>query len=124
MAFLHHPVSLSSTIEQGPKPSGEILREERRYTQAAAEDIAAATTMLSDSHHAAQPSECDQALRVYRICYFKRGAVVPDVMLVDAVTDEQAMAIARTIRPGAEREVWDRHRLVEHFQSAAGPVPV
>jgi hypothetical protein len=49
---------------------------------------------------------------------FKPGAVVPEVKLIDAACDEHAVAIARTINPAAELEVWDRHRLVRHFQSA------
>jgi hypothetical protein len=77
--------------------------------------------MLAHTPQAAQPSDLDQTLRVYCICCFERGAVVPQVKLVDAASDEQAVQIAQTIRPGAEWEVWDQHRLVAHFQSAPEP---
>ena len=58
--------------------------------------------------------------RVYCLCRFEQGAVVPAVKLIDAASDEQAVAIARASDPGAEREVWDRHRLVAHLPALAG----
>jgi hypothetical protein len=50
--------------------------------------------------------------RIYRVCSFLPGAVVPRVQLVSAVDDDQVIALANDIDPSAMREVWDRHRLV------------
>lgn len=50
--------------------------------------------------------------RLYRICLFNPGAVVPRVQLVSAPDDQQVIALAAGIDPMLEREVWDRHRLV------------
>lgn len=50
--------------------------------------------------------------RLYRICLFDPGAVVPRVHLVSASDDENIIALAAGIDPMLEREVWDRHRLV------------
>ena len=50
--------------------------------------------------------------RLYRICLFDPGAVVPRVQLVSASDDEHVIALAAGIDPMLEREVWDRHRLV------------
>jgi len=70
------------------------------------------------------PSHCGQRLqysmrraddRLYRICLFDPGAVVPRVQLISAAGDEQVVAIAVGIDPSAEREVWDRHRLVAYL---------
>jgi IMP cyclohydrolase len=38
--------------------------------------------------------------------------VVPDVALVEADSDEEAVEYARTSRSFTTREIWDRHRLV------------
>jgi hypothetical protein len=51
-------------------------------------------------------------LRMYRICSFVPGAVVPKVELVGATCDEEALLVAGTIERTAEWELWDRHRLV------------
>ena len=50
--------------------------------------------------------------RVYCVCFFGRGVVVPDVLLIDAASDDQALAEARLRGSFTTREVWDRHRLV------------
>ena len=50
--------------------------------------------------------------RVYSICYFPRGFPVPDVKLIDADSDEDAVEYARSSRPFTMREIWDHHRLV------------
>jgi hypothetical protein len=49
---------------------------------------------------------------VYSICYLDPGMVVPDVALVEADSDEEAVEYARTSRSFTTREIWDRHRLV------------
>jgi hypothetical protein len=51
-------------------------------------------------------------IRMYRICSFAPGAVVPKVELIGATCDEEALLVADTIERSAERELWDRHRLV------------
>lgn len=53
-----------------------------------------------------------QALRVYTVCCFPLGSVVPWVSLVDADSDVGAVDRAQWLRPNTMREVWDRHRLV------------
>ena len=50
--------------------------------------------------------------RVYCVCLFPRGAVVPTVKLVEAANDAEAVRLATVINPSGEREVWDHHRLV------------
>jgi hypothetical protein len=60
--------------------------------------------------------------RIYRVCLFEPGAVVPKVQLMSATSDEQAIALASTIDPSAEREVWDRHRLVAQIPAVLSPV--
>ena len=54
----------------------------------------------------------DRSLRVYTLCYFGRDYVVPEVELIDAATDDEAIEAARHSHPFMRREVWDRHRLV------------
>src|SRR5215203_1128873 len=39
------------------------------------------------------------------------GWIVPEVQFLDAENDEEALSIARSMRPGMTREIWDRHRL-------------
>jgi len=60
--------------------------------------------------------------RIYRVCLFEPGAVVPKVQLMSATSDEQAVALASTIDPSTEREVWDRHRLVAQIPAVRRPV--
>jgi hypothetical protein len=54
--------------------------------------------------------------RVYTLCSFDRGLVVPKVQLIDAVTDDEAVAFAGGSNLCSLREVWDRHRLVAVIQ--------
>jgi len=51
-------------------------------------------------------------MRIYTLCFFEPQAVVPQVILIDAVDDAEALAEARSRRAFLTREVWDRHRLV------------
>jgi hypothetical protein len=60
--------------------------------------------------------------RIYRVCLFEPGAVVPKVQLMSATSDEQAIALASTLDPSAERELWDRHRLVAQIPAVQRPV--
>ena len=52
------------------------------------------------------------AARVYSICFLDRGLIVPDVTLIDAESDQEAVEYARTSRSFTTREVWDGYRLV------------
>jgi hypothetical protein len=54
----------------------------------------------------------DSEMQVYSVCFFEDDFVVPDVMLIDAADDDDALAEARGRRPFTTREVWSRHRLV------------
>ena len=66
-------------------------------------------------HQQFQPQ--DQAIRrVYTLCSFDRGLVVPKVQLIDAETDDEAVAFAAGSNLCSLREVWDRHRLVAVIQ--------
>jgi hypothetical protein len=80
--------------------------------------------MASCNGRAAEIKGLEEAHRVYRICLFDCGAVVPAVELFSAQNDEQAVAFARSINPSAEREVWDWHRLVAHLPAAPEGVSV
>ena len=53
-----------------------------------------------------------QALRFYSLCSFDIGLVVPEVELIGADTDEDALALARCRSFSTTRELWDCHRLV------------
>ena len=55
-------------------------------------------------------------LRLYTVCVFDEGLIVPWVRLVDAEDDSEAIALARSIQPSKRRELWDRHRLVAEFR--------
>ncbi len=52
------------------------------------------------------------AARVYSVCCFTNGLVVPWVRLLDATSDEEAIKEARSLNRFSKRELWDRHRLV------------
>lgn len=52
------------------------------------------------------------AQHVYSVCFFDRDFVVPDVLLIEAENDDEALAQARGNRLFTRREVWNRHRLV------------
>jgi hypothetical protein len=56
--------------------------------------------------------------RVYTLCFFEPQSVVPQVVLIDAVDDAEALAEAESRRGFATREVWDRHRLVGVIEPA------
>jgi hypothetical protein len=51
-------------------------------------------------------------VRVYSLCLFNTGEVVPTVALIDAATDAEAIAIGSASQQFKRREIWDRHRLV------------
>jgi len=53
--------------------------------------------------------------RLYSVCVFDEGLVVPWVKLVDAESDTEAIGAARCICPSKRRELWHRHRLVAEF---------
>lgn len=50
--------------------------------------------------------------RVYSICCFDRGLLVPRVQLLEAATDEEAVSEARSMHRNKSRELWHRHRLI------------
>ena len=50
--------------------------------------------------------------RVYSLCSFDPGLVVPEVELIDAETDEEAVGLARRRKHRMRRELWDHRRLV------------
>lgn len=54
----------------------------------------------------------NELARVYCICSFQPGAVVPTVELIDAGTDQDAIDVARMKNLLNTREVWEHHRLV------------
>lgn len=56
--------------------------------------------------------------RVYTLCFFDSHSVVPQVLLIDAFDDAEALEEARGRRAFVTREVWDRHRLVGIIQPA------
>lgn len=56
--------------------------------------------------------------RIYTLCFFEPQSVVPQVVLIDAIDDAEALAEARSRRAFMTREVWDRHRLVGVIQAA------
>lgn len=59
-----------------------------------------------------EPSENTASDRLYSLCFFERGWVVPHVELLEAPSDQDALDRARSIKPWMTREIWDRHRLV------------
>jgi hypothetical protein len=54
--------------------------------------------------------------RIYSLCVFERGAIVPRVQFLAAHTDEEAISSARTSSSFCTRELWLRHRLVAAFK--------
>jgi hypothetical protein len=62
------------------------------------------------ANHAAAQS------RIYTLCFFEAQSVVPQVILIDALGDAEALAEAGARRGFTTREVWDRHRLVGVIQ--------
>lgn len=83
--------------------------------------------MATDSNQAIGSAWQEARPSIYRICLFEPGAVVPKVQLFSAAGDEQAVALASTIDPATERELWNRHRLVAYLpavQRAEAITPV
>jgi hypothetical protein len=58
------------------------------------------------------PAAVRHSLRVYSLCSFDPEQVVPVVELIDAESDEHAIALARSRGFRMRREIWDHHRLV------------
>lgn len=56
--------------------------------------------------------------KIYSLCVFPTGGVVPEVTLIEADTDEEAICMAQETGTLATREVWDRHRLVAVLKAA------
>lgn len=52
------------------------------------------------------------ATRVYSICLFDPGFVVPRVTLLEAQSDEAAINAAHEMNHGSGHELWDQDRLV------------
>ena len=50
--------------------------------------------------------------RLYSVCFYGRGWIVPEMQFLEAATDDEADALAGSMRPWMTREIWDRHRLV------------
>jgi hypothetical protein len=57
-----------------------------------------------------QPEE--KNLRVYTLCFFDIERALSRVQMLDALTDEEAVAFASSTQIFQRREVWDHHRLV------------
>ena len=62
--------------------------------------------------HSNRPALQQPENRIYSLCSFAQGVIVPDVRLIEAATDAEAIEIARDGRLFTTRELWDRHRLV------------
>ena len=71
-----------------------------------------ASSRLAGSYAAS----ADEEVRVYCLCFFDPGSVVPAVELLDAGSDVEAVALARNRRPAAAKELWDHHRLVARMR--------
>ena len=54
----------------------------------------------------------NERLQVYTVCLFGRNFVVPEVQILEAPSDESAIAEARTRNVFSSREVWKGHRLL------------
>ena len=54
----------------------------------------------------------DCQARLYSLCSFGPDWIVPEVQFLEAVDDEEAYSLARSIKPWMTREIWQRHRLV------------
>jgi hypothetical protein len=70
---------------------------------------------------AAESSQANS--HVYSICYFDRGLIVPEVKLIDAGTDDEAVEYARSSRSFTMREIWERHRLVAVIPASETSLP-
>jgi hypothetical protein len=62
--------------------------------------------------------DAEPQARIYTVCSFEPGSVVPQVHLIDALNDGDALFEARARHAFMVREVWDRHRLVGVIQPA------
>ena len=63
--------------------------------------------------------EVAQDARTYTLCFFGAGFVVPQVQLIEACSDAEAIDHARSTRQFTRREIWDRHRLVAVMPASA-----
>lgn len=59
-------------------------------------------------------------VRLYSLCFFDRGWVVPQVQFLEAEDDEAALNAAVSMKPWMTREVWDRYRLVSVMEPTKG----
>ena len=50
--------------------------------------------------------------RLYTLCAFGSDFAVPWATLLEADSDDDAIAMARSMNRFSERELWDGHRLV------------
>jgi len=57
---------------------------------------------------------------VYSLCFFRPGDIVPDVRLIEAASDDEAVESARENLLFTTREVWERHRLVAVIPPSQG----
>ena len=53
-----------------------------------------------------------ETTRLYTLCVFGSDFAVPWATLLDAESDDDAIAMARSMNRFSERELWDGHRLV------------
>lgn len=56
--------------------------------------------------------------QLYSLCCFAPGQVVPEVELIDADTDDEAVILASRRKFAMRRELWERHRLVAHIPAS------
>jgi hypothetical protein len=59
----------------------------------------------------------NERVRVYSVCCFDEGLVVPQVSLLEASSDEEAIGQVRSMHCLKTRELWQRHRLVASFRA-------
>lgn len=60
----------------------------------------------------ARDEKVTKATRLYTLCLFGRDWTVPKIQFLEAGDDRDALALANSLQPWLEREIWDRHRLV------------
>lgn len=63
-------------------------------------------------------AEYREAQSVYSLCSFDSGVFVPTVELIDADSDEEAVALASSRRRASRPELWHHHRLVADIPAA------
>ena len=63
------------------------------------------------------PTIRQQMPRIYSLCWFDEGLVVPQVSLLEAASDEEAIGRVRSMHRFKARELWQRHRLVASFRA-------